>query len=120
MYNYKAFVNRVVDGDTIDVIIDLGFGVLTKERIRLLGIDTPEIRTKDLVEKAEGLKAKEFVENAILLEEVTIVTYKDSKGKFGRYLAEVLYFKDKLFEDLTHLNDELVELGLAKIYGDNK
>jgi micrococcal nuclease len=118
MFDYKAYVTNVVDGDTIDVTIDLGFDILVKQRLRLYGIDTPEIRTKDLVEKEAGMKAKDFVEKAILLKEVMISTYKDKKGKFGRYLAEINYFKDNDSEVMTSLNVELVDLGLAKIYGD--
>jgi micrococcal nuclease len=115
MYEYNAIVNRVVDGDTIDVTLDLGLEVFKKERLRLLGIDTPEVRTKDLEEKEAGLKASKFVSEAIENKAVVIRTYK--KGKFGRYLAEVLYLKDHKY---VHLNDELIDLGLAKPYGDSK
>ena len=62
MYDYRAKIVKVVDGDTVDVDIDLGFGVWLKdERVRLVGVDTPESRTRDLVEKAFGLAAKQFV-----------------------------------------------------------
>ena len=62
MYEYSCTIDRVVDGDTVDVDIDLGFGVwLRKERVRMYGIDTPESRTRDLVEKKYGLAAKDFV-----------------------------------------------------------
>ena len=62
MYEYKCKIRKVVDGDTVDVDIDLGFGVwLRKQRVRLVGIDTPESRTKDLEEKKYGLAAKEFL-----------------------------------------------------------
>lgn len=90
MYEYKTKVVRVVDGDTVDVDIDLGFGVwLRKERIRLLGIDTPESRTRDRVEKKYGLAAKSFLKNA-LGSSPTLRTSKDGKGKFGRILGEFL------------------------------
>ena len=63
MYEYRCRIDRVVDGDTVDVDIDLGFGVwLREERVRMYGIDTPESRTRDLVEKRYGLAAKAFVE----------------------------------------------------------
>ena len=66
MYDYRAKIVKVVDGDTVDVDIDLGFGVWLKdERVRLVGVDTPESRTRDLVEKAFGLAAKEFVSNFV-------------------------------------------------------
>ena len=91
MYEYRCEVVRVIDGDTVDVDIDLGFGVwMKKQRIRMYGIDTPESRTRDLEEKKYGLAAKDFLvgmledENGILLK-----TYKDAEGKFGRILGEL-------------------------------
>lgn len=88
MYEYRCKVARVVDGDTVDVDIDLGFGVwLRKERIRLKGIDTPESRTRDREEKKYGLAAKAFLKKALGLNPV-LVTSKDGKGKFGRILGE--------------------------------
>ena len=88
MYEYRCKVARVVDGDTVDVDIDLGFGVwLRKERIRLKGIDTPESRTRDREEKKYGLAAKSFLKKALGLNPV-LVTSKDGKGKFGRILGE--------------------------------
>ena len=91
MYTYRCEVVKIIDGDTVDVDIDLGFGVwLKKERIRMYGIDTPESRTRDLTEKKYGLLAKEFLtrmlddENGILLK-----TQKDAEGKFGRILGEL-------------------------------
>ena len=92
MYDYKAKIVKVVDGDTVDVDIDLGFGVWLKdERVRLVGVDTPESRTRDLVEKAFGLAAKEFVVNFVEQEgdiELHTASY-DSKGKFGRILGDI-------------------------------
>ena len=90
MYEYKCKVVRVVDGDTVDVDIDLGFGVwLHKERVRILGIDTPESRTRDKVEKRFGLLAKEFVEDFFKIGDVILTTKKyDAKGKFGRILGD--------------------------------
>ena len=68
MYEYKCKIRKVVDGDTVDVDIDLGFGVwLRKQRVRLVGIDTPESRTKDLEEKKYGLAAKEFLTKLSLI-----------------------------------------------------
>ena len=90
MYEYRCKVVRVVDGDTVDVDIDLGFGVwLRKERIRLLGIDTPESRTRDKEEKKYGLAAKAFLKKALGLNPV-LSTSKDGKGKFGRILGEFI------------------------------
>ena len=90
MYEYRCKVSRVVDGDTVDVDIDLGFGVwLHKERVRIIGIDTPESRTRDKVEKRFGLLAKEFVEDFFKIGDVILTTKKyDAKGKFGRILGD--------------------------------
>tara|TARA_B100002019_G_scaffold286691_1_gene297550 strand:+ start:889 stop:1290 length:402 start_codon:yes stop_codon:yes gene_type:complete len=90
MYDYKCKVVRVVDGDTVDIDIDLGFGVwLHKERVRVMGIDTPESRTRDKVEKRFGLLAKEFVEKFLQTGDVILTTKKyDAKGKFGRILGD--------------------------------
>ena len=88
MHEYKIDVLRVVDGDTVDVDIDLGFSTwLKKQRIRLYGIDTPESRTRDLEEKKYGKMAGNFLEDAIKdAEVVSLRTYKDAKGKYGRIL----------------------------------
>ena len=90
MYEYKCRIDRVIDGDTVDVDIDLGFGVwLRKERVRMYGIDTPESRTRDLEEKKYGLAAKAFVLAFLPVDsEQTLRTRKDGKGKFGRILGE--------------------------------
>ena len=89
-YNYKLV--KVVDGDTIDVDIDLGFGVwLQKQRIRMMGIDTPESRTSDKEEKVYGLLAKEKLQTLLATGKV-LKTYKDAKGKFGRILADVIVY----------------------------
>ena len=90
MYEYRCKIKKVVDGDTVDVDIDLGFDViLTDQRIRLYGIDTPESRTRDKVEKRFGLASKEFLKG-MLGKTSTLKTHKDAKGKFGRILGEFL------------------------------
>ena len=90
MYRYRCKILRVVDGDTVDVDIDLGFGVwLHKERVRIMGIDTPESRTRDLVEKQFGLAAKEYVKYLMPAGSTQIIsTQKDKTGKFGRILGD--------------------------------
>lgn len=94
-YEYNCKVNRVVDGDTVDVDIDLGFGiVLTDERVRIMGIDTPESRTSNKVEKVFGLASKERLKEllgkeAILKTEIN-KDGEDMKGKFGRVLGDFL------------------------------
>ena len=90
MYEYKAVVNRVVDGDTIDVTIDLGFSVWKKMRVRMEGINTPESRTRDLDEKARGKLAKDFLSYCLASSDDHVIkTSVDGKGKFGRVLGEI-------------------------------
>jgi len=92
MYEYSCTVDRVVDGDTIDVVLDLGFDIMFKSRVRLYGIDTPESRTRNKDEKARGKMATAFLEDAINNgKQVVIQTkLKDSRGKFGRVLGDVV------------------------------
>ena len=93
MNEYNVKVLKVIDGDTVDVDIDLGFGiVLTDERVRIMGIDTPESRTSDKVEKVFGLASKARLKE-LLDEEAILITYddkngEDMKGKFGRVLGD--------------------------------
>ena len=95
MYEYKCNIIKVIDGDTVDVDIDLGFGIWMKdERVRIMGIDTPESRTRDLVEKKFGLAAKEKL--AELLKGTPVLKTQinkdgeDMKGKFGRILGDFI------------------------------
>ena len=115
MYEYKCHVTKVIDGDTIDVILDLGFDIFHGCRVRLYGIDTPESRTRDLEEKARGLLSKKFLIEALLDKDTVIKTHKkDSKGKFGRVLGEV-------WADTININEKMVEKGLAvRNYGQSK
>lgn len=119
-YEYRCKVNRVVDGDTVDVDIDLGFNIiLTDERVRIMGIDTPESRTSDKVEKVFGLAAKERLKEllgkeAILKTEVN-KDGEDMKGKFGRVLG------DFLTEDGRRVTEIMIEEGHCVPYhGQNK
>ena len=90
MYEYKFKLDRVVDGDTIDIVIDLGFSILHKCRVRLFGIDTPESRTRDLDEKARGKLAKDFLSYCLASSDDHVIkTSVDGKGKFGRVLGEI-------------------------------
>jgi len=113
MYKYKANVERIVDGDTIDVIIDLGFKITTNQRIRLAGINTPETYNvkKTSEEYQKGLAAKNFVMERIEMNNSVIIieTNKDT-GKYGRYIGTIW-----LPDNETSLNDELVEKGYAVI-----
>ena len=91
MYEYRCKLVKVIDGDTMDIDIDLGFNVwLKNERVRLHGIDTPESRTRDLEEKKYGLAAKQYAIKFLDDEWLTLKINKyDSKGKFGRILGEL-------------------------------
>ena len=122
MYEYRCKIIRVVDGDTVDVDIDLGFGVwMHKERIRLHGIDTPESRTRDLEEKKYGLLAKEQIESFMPVGSMqTLVTVKDKVGKFGRILGKFLIHDKKTDAQMT-INDWMIrEHHAVAYYGQNK
>ena len=110
MYDYKAKLVKVVDGDTIDAEIDLGFDISVKKRIRLVGINTPECRTRDLKEKALGLAAKDRVK-AILAENPKFVLESTEIGKFGRVLGKIYVNHLDGTECLTQicLNDQLIK-----------
>jgi len=119
MYEYHVKkVNNVVDGDTIDVDIDLGFDISFSSRVRLAGIDTPESRTKDLAEKKLGLEAKEYVKSKIKdAKEVVIKTEKmDSSEKYGRILGWLFLDGSKI-----SVNEQMIAEGYAWGYlGDTK
>jgi micrococcal nuclease len=119
MYEYfvKQVIN-VVDGDTIDVVIDLGFDISFTSRVRLAGIDTPESRTKDKAEKALGLESKKYLADRIkAAKNVVIKTEKmNSSEKFGRILGWIY-----LDGEGTSINHEMIEKGYAWGYlGDTK
>ena len=112
MYEYRAKLVKVVDGDTLDLEVDLGFGVKKVDRFRLAGINTPELNRKD--EREAGLAAKAFVEEWFEGEEyVMIDTFKDKKGKYGRYIA-ILWQPDN-DGTYTSLGSQLVLNGHAEI-----
>jgi micrococcal nuclease len=108
MYEYRVkSVDRIIDGDTVDVTLDLGFGIFKKERCRIAGIDTPEKRTRDLREKKLGLDATHYAEQWFSEGDIIIRTEKD--GKYGRMLAWV-YRGDECF------NHKIIEDGYALEY----
>ncbi len=139
MYEYKFKVTRVVDGDTVDGIIDLGFGILLKERVRVYGIDAPEIRLQKSIknlkerklEKQRGLKAKHRLKEILdhgakEPEGLFINTFLDSKGKYGRVLGDIKYiyardlynFKEgsKPWVGWKSISQQLLEENLVKEY----
>lgn len=113
MYEYKVKITRVIDGDTVDAEVDLGFDTFIKDRIRLMGLDTPESRTRNKKEKALGLAAKAYLKE--LLREnkgdVILRTSKEGKGKFGRILGTLL-----IYDGMTSVNQMLIDEGHARDY----
>jgi len=139
MYQYHFQFSRVIDGDTVDGIIDLGFGISLHERIRLAGIDAPEIRLqrsiKDkkerIAEKERGLKAKARLKELLVFgsqqpEGLIIETFLDKKGKYGRVLGDIKYiYARDLYNDkeganpwvgYKSLSQQLLEESLVKVY----
>jgi micrococcal nuclease len=107
MYQYRCKILKVVDGDTVDVDIDLGFGIcLNDERVRIMGIDTPESRTRDLEEKAFGLASKNRLKELLpedsyqVLKTEVSKNGEDMKGKFGRILGDFLIGEKRVTEYL--------------------
>jgi len=119
MYEYTCIIRKIVDGDTIYVDVDLGFGVVLRGsngrgiNVRLFGVDTPESRTRNLAEKAHGLLAKKYVQDNLKVGEKYILRTKE-KGKFGRYLGEIKVGR-------STINNMLIKQKLAVPYtGQNK
>lgn len=111
MYEYQVIIKRVVDGDTVDIDIDLGFGVMLKdERVRIMGIDTPESRTSDKVEKVFGLAAKNRLKELMGKTAILVCKEYDARGKFGRVLGDFTTADGRLVTDI------LVEEGHAVAY----
>jgi len=112
LFNYRAIVTGVYDGDSITIDIDLGFNNWKKnQKIRLFGINTPEIRGE---ERPGGLVARDRLRELILDKEIIITSYKDKSGKYGRWLATVFLKQDGMFENINTL---LLAEGLAEVYG---
>ena len=111
MYEYRTKIRRIVDGDTVDVDIDLGFGmILSKQRIRLYGIDTPESRTRDKEEKFYGKLAGQFLKDQCKKGScITLRTHLDKKGKYGRILGEIIV-------DGVNINQLMIEEHMAVEY----
>ena len=117
MHEYNCTIRKVVDGDTIDVDIDLGFNTwINNERVRLYGIDTPESRTRDLEEKKFGLFAKSIVEKYLPVgSKQVLVTHLDKVGKFGRILGEFKIF-DIEQDRQTTINEFMIRKSIGVEY----
>lgn len=114
---YGATVLDVVDGDTVDLMIDLGFKIHHKIRVRLYGVNTPESRTKDLAEKEMGMKAKQFTKDWLTSHKwVYVNTIPDKNDKYGRILARI--YSSELVNDpkTACLNTDIIQAGYAREY----
>ena len=119
MWEYRAKVKRVIDGDTVDVDVDLGFGIWqNNERVRIMGIDTPESRTRNKIEKKFGLAAKERLKSLLGKTTVLQTTINkkgvDMKGKFGRVLGDFLLKNKKISEILCNEGHAVAYFGGSK------
>ena len=114
MYEYQAYLLRVIDGDTIDVDIDLGFNIKVKKRIRLYHIDTWELRTRDLEEKKRGFAAKARLEDILKQNNNTFVLISHGVGKFGRVLGTIKVGSIDGDSRLTDVVKQLISEGYAK------
>ena len=124
MYEYRAICTNIVDGDTYDLTIDCGFHITTHQRIRLLGVDTPELRSRDEIERLAAQEAKAFAQHWLIdtqLEEMSFpLKIKTEKSdSFGRWLAEIHYYdvtSDNGLDNWYSLGAELLLAGHAKVY----
>ena len=121
MYMYKCKILRIVDGDTVDIDIDLGFGMwMHKERVRMMGIDTPESRTSDKTEKVFGLASKERLKEMLPIGSTQILkteidkSGEDAKGKFGRILGDFLIEGKRVSEILIEEGHAVAYHGQSK------
>ena len=117
MYEYECTIRKIVDGDTIDVDINLGFNTwINNERVRLYGIDTPESRTRDLEEKKFGLYAKSVVDKYLPVgSKQVLVTHLDKVGKFGRILGEFRIY-DGEQDRQTTINEYMIRKSIGVEY----
>ncbi len=112
-YTYRVTVDRVVDGDTVDVLIDVGFKTTVFKRLRLLELDTEEMRDRDEVRRENANLAKERMEQILAeADRVYVQTYLDSTGKYGRLLANIWVETD---DQLTNVNQQMIAEGFQKV-----
>ena len=109
MYEYSAIVISVYDGDTITVSVDMGFHITQTMSVRLARINSPEVRGGS---STEGLEARDYLRSILLGKKVTLVTYKDGKEKYGRYLADIYLGEPRVF---NCVNDMMVAKGFAQL-----
>lgn len=109
MYEYSATVISVYDGDTITVSVDMGFHITQTMSVRLARINSPEVRGGS---STEGLEARDYLRSILLGKKVILVTYKDGKEKYGRYLADVYLGEPRVF---NCVNDMMVAKGFAQL-----
>ena len=116
MFEYQCKIVKVIDGDTADVDIDLGFGVwMKKQRVRFYGVDTPESRTSDKEEKVYGMMAKKFEQDHLPLGSTQVLrTHKDSVGKYGRILGEFIVNDTTLNQLLIDTHNAVAYFGQSK------
>ena len=113
LYHYRAEVLSVYDGDTMTLMIDMGMKHFARVKIRMIGIDTPEIRTSDADEKVRGYEARDYLRSRV--EGKKVIVHTKEKGKFGRWLGVVWVDEDQ--DELGEsLNDEMIRMGHAKAY----
>ena len=109
-YRFRIMEYRVIDGDSVEAVLDLGLGLTTTEIIRLANIDAPETRTRDLVEKEAGLIAKAWLlDHMILADELICESIQFNRGKFGRLIGYII-------ADSVNLNEQMVIEGHATVY----
>jgi len=114
---YGATTLGIVDGDTIDLMIDLGFNIHHKIRVRLYGVNAPESRTKDLAEKELGLKAKKFTEEWLTQNKwIYVNTIPDKNDKYGRILAKIYTDENIYRPEVKCLNEDIIKSGFAREY----
>ena len=118
LYHYKAEVLSVYDGDTVTLMIDQGMKHFARVKVRLVGINTPEIRTRDLEEKERGLQAKEYLRG--MIEGKTVIVHTVKKGKFGRWLGVLWLYQEDMEELGESLNDLMIKEGHAVAYNGGK
>lgn len=118
LYHYKAEVLSVYDGDTITLMIDQGMKHFARVKVRLVGINTPEIKTRDLEEKKRGIEAREYLKGR--LEDKMVIVHTAKKGKFGRWLGVIWIYEEGMEELGESLNDEMIRMGHAVAYDGGK